>query len=197
VLVSVITPTWQRHDLLTTRCIPSVERQTGVAVEHIVVSDGPDPELTRIMADTFPEVRFFELPEHSEDRHWGNPARLYGLDRAEGGYIAYLDDDDAYRPNHCELHSQVLDLDPSIGLTISRMRSYQAGNEVEIGHGVPGMGNLGTPMVVHRRELLEIASWGYASATEDWELVAAWLNSGITYASIDAETIDVWPSAFR
>ena len=44
-LVSVITPTWQRHALLLDRCIPSVAAQDYPNVDHVVVSDGPDPAL--------------------------------------------------------------------------------------------------------------------------------------------------------
>ena len=48
-LVSVITPTWQRADLLVNRCIPSVQAQDYPVVEHIIVSDGPDQLLRDYM----------------------------------------------------------------------------------------------------------------------------------------------------
>jgi len=44
-LVSVVTPTWQRHRILLERCIPSVQSQDYPNVQHVIVSDGPDPEL--------------------------------------------------------------------------------------------------------------------------------------------------------
>ena len=50
-LVSVITPTWLRHDWLLHRCMPSVQGQTYPHIEHIIVSDGPDPELAVLMKD--------------------------------------------------------------------------------------------------------------------------------------------------
>ena len=58
--VSVITPTWQRHDLLLNRCVPSVAAQDHPAVEHVIVSDGPDPDLRGKLAG-LPGVRFEEL----------------------------------------------------------------------------------------------------------------------------------------
>jgi hypothetical protein len=77
------------------------------------------------------------------------------------------------------------------------MVSHNPGGEFIIGWGPPTEGNVGTPMLTHRREILDIASWGYDSATEDWELVSSWLNAGVKFARVDAETIDVWPSAYR
>ena len=62
--VSVITPTWQRAELLTTRCIPSVAAQT-VLVEHVVVSDGPDPALKELLTDC--DVVYAEVAEHAND----------------------------------------------------------------------------------------------------------------------------------
>src|ERR1700693_229523 len=96
-LVSVITPTWQRHEVLLDRCIPSVQRRQGVALEHIVVSDGPDPDLNVLIPE---DVCYFELPEHDPALHWGAPARNFGVARGKGEFIAYLDDDDEWEPLH-------------------------------------------------------------------------------------------------
>jgi GT2 family glycosyltransferase len=66
-VVTVITPTWQRHEYLFDRCIPSVMNQTYAYTEHIVVSDGPDPELRMLIENYVPQlthVRYFELAEH-------------------------------------------------------------------------------------------------------------------------------------
>lgn len=171
--------------------------QTYPAVEHIVVSDGPDKELSIRLAVECPWVKYFELPEHAETQHWGGPARSLALEHATGAFIGYCDDDDALRPEHCFLTSQSLIDNPDCGFTISRMNSHNPAGEFIIGWGPPLEGNVGTPMLVHRRELLDVASWGYDSPTEDWELVQAWLSAGVKYARVDAETIDVWPSAYR
>ena len=55
-LVPVVTPTWQRRDILTGWCIPSVQAQSYPDAEHIVVSDGPDPELAAVMAAQYPDA---------------------------------------------------------------------------------------------------------------------------------------------
>ncbi len=43
-LVSVVTGTWQRHDLLL-EAIQNVREQTYRPLEHVIVADGPDDEL--------------------------------------------------------------------------------------------------------------------------------------------------------
>jgi hypothetical protein len=42
-----------------------------------------------------------------------------------------------------------------------------------------------------------VTPWGQASQYEDWELVLAWINEGVQYVRVDAETSDVWPSLYR
>lgn len=178
--------------------------QTHPDVEHIIVSDGPDPLLVARLKDAAPDivgaganVKYFVLPEHPEHQHWGIPARSLGIEHATGDYIGYCDDDDALRPEHCELLSQSLDENQDCGFTISMMETHAPHANYIVGQGVPMSGNVGTPMLMHRKELLEVASWGYDSALEDWELVSAWINAGIVYSRVNAVTIDVWPSAYR
>jgi glycosyltransferase involved in cell wall biosynthesis len=202
-LVSVITPTWRRHGLLMERCIPSVAAQTWPLTEHVIVSDGPDEELREKLAGLFAagdaslRARFTELPGHDLDPHYGHHARLRGIDMAMGGLICYCDDDDALRPDHVALLAGALQDDPEAGFACSRMISHsRTGTETAIGYGALAAGNVGTPMIMHRREILRHGTWGPASAFEDWDLIARWLDAGIRHAYVDADTVDVWPSAF-
>ena len=204
-LVSVITPTWQRHDLLTGRCIPSVAAQTYIPVEHVIVSDGPDQRLRSTIANSVrghrgPQsgacIKFEELPEHDPDPHWGHWARLRGIEVAAGDLIAYLDDDDAYRPHHVALLAQALTANPDAQWAYSRMARYMPVQETVTGTDPPGCGTIGTPMIVHQRGLLDVANWGTASPIEDWELVSRWLAAGARYVSIPDVTVDVWPSQY-
>lgn len=195
--VSIITPTWKRNDLLFDRCVPSVVRQTypAEAFEHIVVSDGPDPGLEFMMKISYPAARYCELPEHV-DGHIGNPARLYGLSQAKGDYIAYLDDDDAYRTNHLSVLIDALEQHSEARWARSIMTSHTPFGTVNIGYGEPAKGNIGTPMVVHERSLLEVATWGESGESEDWELFEAWIKAGVPGVMVDEATIDVWPSTY-
>jgi glycosyltransferase involved in cell wall biosynthesis len=201
-LVSVITPTWARHDLLFTRCIPSIQAQTHPEVEHVIVSDGPDENLRDFVAairrPRHP-IRYFELDGHAPDPNFGHYARVHGIRQAAGTCIAYNDDDDELRPEHCARMAAALDADPGAGFAVSRMISHndRDGTLLSIGWGPLACGNVGTPMIAHRRETLTRGTWGPPSQLEDWELVKKWLVAGVRYVSVDADTADVWPSIFR
>lgn len=196
-VVSVITPTWHRHDLLFARCIPSVDVQDYPLVDHIVVSDGPDGELSRRMGLFDGKgPRYYEVPQHDPEEHYGHHARLLGLEYAMGEYITYCDDDDSLRADHCSKMAAALDAAPDAGFAVSRMVSHHA-HAVTVGWGPLAPGNIGSPMIMHRRWVLEHGTWGPASWKEDWELVERWLDAGVKYVNVDAETSDVWPSRFR
>lgn len=199
-LVSVITPTWQRHDWLISRCIGSVQKQTYPNIEQIVVNDGPDPELARKLIAESPAWRvpvlFDQLPTHSGEK-WGTRGRRRGLELAKGEFIAYLDDDDAYRPEHCEVLAAVLATHPEAGFAYTQMASHGVGDPVAIGSYTLSAYSIGTPMLMHRRELLDLATWGKPDSMEDWNLVSRWLQFGIESRFVPQVTVDVWPSAYR
>jgi O-antigen biosynthesis protein len=97
-LVSVIVPTYNRPALLG-RALRSILGQTFRGFEIVVVNDGG--------ADLRPALD--ELQCGQTIRHFVHPlnkgpaaARNTGLRAAHGKYIAYLDDDDIYYPDHLE-----------------------------------------------------------------------------------------------
>ena len=71
------------------------------------------------------------------------------------------------------LLAAALEASPDAGFAVSRMVSHLPPGPTVIGHSGIGYGQLGTPMIMHRREILSTATWGEPSACEDWELVAA------------------------
>lgn len=200
-LISVITPTWRRYGLLG-RCAAAVESQDYPKVEHIIVSDGPDEEFMRRFGD--PVVRggysryAFQLSQHDESLHWGHLARQYGVEMAAGEFITYCDDDDLLRPRHCAVMAKALQDNPNAGWAYSQMASHHVNESISvIGQGPPACGNIGTPMIMHRKKILEYGSWGPASAFEDWEIVLRWINADIEYVAVEEVTSDVWPSAYH
>jgi Glycosyl transferase family 2 len=198
---SVITPTWQRHDLLLDRCIPSVAVQDHPSVQHVIVSDGPDPELRGLLSGpSVPagySLAYAELPEHDPEPHYGWRARLRGLELAAGSHVTYCDDDDALRPAHCSLMAAALDADPGAGFAVSRMMCHYPGGKRVTGWGRLECGNVGSPMIMHWKEITAHGTWRNAGLFEDWDLIQQWLDAGIRYTSVNAETSDVWPSRFR
>lgn len=189
--VSVITPTWQRHASLLEQCLPCVQAQVGVVFEHIVVSDGPDPEL-RAKIPSF--VRYFELPEHDSEPHWGAPARNFALTQARGHFIAYLDDDDLWESNHLVSLLDALDDDPDADFARScgMIPHGVNGFPWRIGDGNLAHGRVTTSMLMHRRSL--DAPWVSDNA-EDWKLVKSWLDAGVLCARTGQATVTYNPSS--
>ena len=188
-LISVITPTFGRHDLLLKRCIPSVQAQTYPAVEHVIVSD-PDPAL-RALTTSLP-VMYGEI---TTAQPGGAEARNHALSLARGDLIAYLDDDDAYRPEHLQVLAAALARDPQAGFAYSRAAvTCHEGAELRIGDGPMAHGRILSCMLLHHRSLLDTATWRSVIRADDWDLVARWLDAGITYTSADEVTCDYYPS---
>ena len=191
--VSVITPTWQRHQLLIDRAIPSVRAQTYADLEHVVCSDGPDRELRGLLAGE--DVVYVEVPHHDEHRmNFGSRARNHAFARATGDYIAYLDDDNAWRPDHLALLVKALDDNPAAGFAYSKLITHPQGTV--IGTDPPRYGGIDTSVIVHRRELLDLARWPKPGQIDgdkhapDWAIVAAWLAKGADWVHVPAITVD-------
>ena len=92
-MISVIVPTSNRPEKLK-RALQSIQNQTYKEWIAIVVNDGgvDVSEVTKM----FDQVLYIELQKNQ-----GNSAALnVGLRASRSQYIAYLDDDDWYYPNH-------------------------------------------------------------------------------------------------
>lgn len=198
--ISVITPTWRRHALLISRCIPSVQGQTWPDVEHVVVSDGPDTPLRRFLAtQDVPGLVYGELPAHDESPHnWGSAARNHAAKLATGGLVAYLDDDNAFRPEHLSVLAEALEARPDVDFAYSQLQTHPAG--AVIGAEPPEYGQIDTSLVMHRAGLLErCGDWPAAGQIDyhdqhapDWGVVAKWLAGGATWLHVPRVTVDYW-----
>lgn len=188
--ISVITPTWQRHDLLIERCIPSVAAQT-VPVEHVIVSDGPDPELRELLVGL--DVVYAEVDQHYDDPiKVGARARNRGLEVATGDLIAYLDDDNAFRPQHVERLASALEAHPDRDFAYSRMFRHGLGDEV--GDEPPQHGRVDSSIIMQRADThLKYSWWPVPSKYEvDWQLVHSWVLGGATWVFVPEVTVDYY-----
>jgi len=98
-LISVITPTRNRHALLR-QTMDSVTRQTFAAWEHIIVDDGSDDgtaEEVHRRAESDPRIRYIE---RSGSATGANVCRNLGVKAAAADFIVFLDSDDLLSP-HC------------------------------------------------------------------------------------------------
>lgn len=118
-LVSVIVPTFNRRDLLLTRALPSVLAQTYSPWELIVAAHGCTDgtngailaeQVNRAETAALNRVRLVDVPRRpvyppTAENHWlagpVDPINA-GLKAARGDWIARIDDDDTWTPDHIE-----------------------------------------------------------------------------------------------
>ena len=97
-LVSIIMTTMNR-DKIIQNAIKSVLSQKYQNWELIIVNDGGE-NIQKII-DNFDDsrIQYFHLEQNQGKSHANN----YGIEKSKGEYIAYLDDDDRWYPNHLEI----------------------------------------------------------------------------------------------
>lgn len=195
--------------MLMDRCLPSIARQTYTGpIEVCLVSDGRDyalddqvHQLSGTDMGAISVLHYNSVPgtlNHAP--RWGNYARKLALEMAQGDFIAYLDDDDAYRPRHVEVLAGALTSHPEAQFAWSKMATRGMHTEAETGPeyiGGPQLGPtlVGTPMIMHRATL--VPDWGPPDEMEDWKMIEKWVIAKVRGEFVDEVTIDVWPQAYR
>ena len=115
--VSVVIPTYRRHQYLT-EALLSIAEQTYVHFEAIVVNDWPDDRehIDRIVEGM--DDRRFRVVHHQHNA--GLPAaRNSGIGLSRGDIVAFLDDDDLWLPQKLAQHIAVHASDVAVGLVYS------------------------------------------------------------------------------
>ena len=171
-LVSVVVPTYRRPDLLR-RAVASALEQTYLNVEVLVVGDHCSfvDDVVGSMDD--PRLRHWNLARHHGDL--GAAPRNYALKAmARGTLVAYLDDDNWWKPLHLESLVGLLLAEPRAAFAFS---SFEVAGETIVCRR-PRHYQIDTSALVHRRSLLE--RFGYwrapseAGYAHDWEFVSRW-----------------------
>jgi glycosyltransferase involved in cell wall biosynthesis len=111
-LVSVVLPVFNRQATVE-RAVRTVLRQTHQNVEVVVVDDG-STDATAQMVTGIGDPRVC-LIRHSENRN-ASAARNTGIAAAKGDYVAFLDSDDEWLPQHLARRLQVLHLGEADGV---------------------------------------------------------------------------------
>ena len=111
-LVSVCVPTYNRGPLLVERAVASVLSQTYANLELVIVGDHCTDNTAELLARIKdPRLRFHNLPSRKRnypqtvENHWfvggATPANM-AMELARGQWIARVDDDDTWTPEHIE-----------------------------------------------------------------------------------------------
>lgn len=181
--VSVIIPTYNRWELLRD-ALESVFRQTYPHWEAIVVNDagnppaGPAAGMLRRQG-----VVYIEHPE----RRGPSASRNTGLSRSTGEFVAYLDDDDIFYPDHLEILVREMTLQGwDVAYSDAVRGTYELSEEgIRLLSEEPAFGQdftlerfwrsnfIPLPCVVHRRSCIEqVGNFDpLLPAFEDWDLL--------------------------
>jgi glycosyltransferase involved in cell wall biosynthesis len=210
-VISVITATYQNQPELQ-RAIASLEAQAFTDWQHVVVADGPDPQLRarmcRLGYAPYGQRVFIEM-----GRNWhgflggdgagqppGSPgargargsrgvsAYLTGTYLASGDHIAYLDSDCEYTPGHLAACAKALEASGA-DFVFTRMRRYLDGQPWDVvGDGGIGHGRIDGNLVVHKAGLLRTANWRWGGDA-DYDLIQRWHQAGATFEHVPEITV--------
>jgi glycosyltransferase involved in cell wall biosynthesis len=117
-MISVIIPTYN-SGVFIGESIQSVLRQTCTDYEIIVIDDGSTDNTGGVIGNNFPQVRYYYIPNQGAAR-----ARNYGIRRARGEFIAFLDADDLWLPEKLEKQLKVFNADQELMLVFTEHRVF-------------------------------------------------------------------------
>jgi len=200
-LVSVLTPTWRRPELLA-GAIENVRAQTYRPLEHVIVSDGIDRETARVAvgaldcAETLDPsrdvaVRFVPLgrnwSSYLDDSFCAAPTTVAML-LASGDYQTWLADDERMEPDHI---SSLMEKLVAAGADFAYGRVelwWESGRREVIGADPPRCGQITN--CLYRTELLKRGLFPFgAGMTADWACISQWQSRGARHAFVDRVTL--------
>jgi glycosyltransferase involved in cell wall biosynthesis len=119
--VSMIVPAYRAAGTIR-RAIDSALGQTRPPDEILIVDDGSPDDIGSALAGYPVQVRLVRKANGG-----AASARNFGIDHAEGNFIAFLDADDYWEPNKLQRQLAVFDQHPEIGLVASRYYEEEPG----------------------------------------------------------------------
>ncbi|WHZ23952.1 MAG: hypothetical protein OJF47_003064 [Nitrospira sp.] len=168
-LVTVVIPTYNRGPLLT-KAIESAlaQEQKGELFDlEIIVVDDCSPDETADIAAKYPGVQYVRLPKNLG----ASGARNAGIKRAQGKYVALLDDDDEFLTHKLMVQVPILEADPEVGVVYGQSVVTGSDNPLLLWPDWGPSGQvfeefltrtddfLHPPTWLVRRELFEAAGW--------------------------------------
>ncbi len=186
-LVSVIVPTHKGEEFIQ-RAVDSILSQTHKNIEVLVVDDnGRNTEnqlKTQKEMEKYKDEPRVKYLVHEVNKN-GSAARNTGIRASKGEYIAFLDDDDVFRPDNIEKHLALLTkLPDDYGLTYCGFMNIIPGMKEEIIHPsqegdvlfdflVRKM-RVGTSLILMKREVIDhVKEWDESFRRhQDWEFLA-------------------------
>lgn len=125
ILVTVVITTFKRLESVK-QALESVMHQTYKNLEVIVVEDGSDSGIEDWIKQTEYAIQYVR---HDHNRGLAT-ARNTGLKLSKADYIAYLDDDDEWKPERIEKQIEILNKLP--GEAVKRLGVIYCGTEIRV-----------------------------------------------------------------
>lgn len=204
--VSIVTGTWQRHDLVR-EMIANVREQTYRPLEHIIVSDGPDPELRQLIkqlqmrgaVQPLDDPSYQDVPivfqelgfQTSEFLAFSMSAVPFGMAQwlASGPLQMWLADDERMTPDHIERMVDLLEME-DVDFVYPVIGMWHLGQPERVnwvGQVPPFVGTISHAL--YRRELLDYRGFRiHVGSGTDWDQVEGWIAAGASYAMLEGQT---------
>lgn len=197
-LVSVRIPTWNNPELLVERAIKSVQNQTYDNWEIVVVGDGSEDDTEDVIKSLNDDrISFYNFPYRNiypEDpvKRWqvaGSPGMNKAAELAKGLWIAPLDDDDEFAPNHIELLLKTA-LEGRYEVVYGNFCrvNLSTGEEQILGSYPPVAGQISTQVFIYPK-LLSFFEWEPKSwmvdEPGDWNFIRRMMESGVCIGKVE------------
>lgn len=146
--VSVVIPCFRCKETIR-RAVVSVARQTLVPGELILIDDGSGDGTLEVLKDLQGEFGEHWVEIMALDRNSGPAsARNAGWDAATGGYVAFLDADDAWHPRKIEIQFAFMEAHPEVVLCGHAHRRLRDGDSLDTPLARPGFGAVSLPALL-------------------------------------------------
>ena len=123
--VSIIMPAYNSSRWISDS-IQSVFEQNYVQWELLIVDDGSTDNTKNIVKDFLNDKR---IKYFYQDNYGPAVARNYGISKASGKYLAFLDSDDLWKPNKLELQLNYLKNNPDCCLIHTNYSTFESNTQ--------------------------------------------------------------------
>jgi glycosyltransferase involved in cell wall biosynthesis len=206
-LVSVVIPTYDRHETLASRSIPSALGQSYQNIEVIVVGEDATPEVADVVR-RFGDKR---LQFRNLNRRGPYPRETFSswlasgtvpfneaVHAAHGRWIAPLDDDDAFRPYHVETLLKAARAERwEAAMGLQDIHEADGHAVYTIGEFPPRLSQFNLQATLYHAGLrfmeMELATTVFEEPN-DWNLCRRWLRCGVRMGLVRSTTVDIYPS---
>jgi plasmid stabilization system protein ParE len=196
-LVTVRIASYRNTEALMDSAIASVMRQTYDNFELVIVNDGPNERTRRAVEGLHDSrIRYEEFPartQYPDDPHarWmvaGSPGMNRGAELATGQWIAPLDDDDEFTPDHLEvLVALARERGVELAYGALTQKNLANGEEHHIYSAPPAISQFSFQGAIYLAALraafrYDEQSW-LVGEPGDWNLIRRMSAAGVTMAS--------------